>query len=285
MTTYDPQDQVDRMDRIMRHLDQKLYATHGSRADLYISDTQELDRDSCYAMLRYAEGLPCPTTAEVVDFIGRNFGGKIRPIMETCRNFSDHNSVLLMLAKHQPTRKLDDVKDMHTVVAGARYLDVEMRDTWDVAVMPDGTKFLRRCGDDDVLKMVADRRQRMQVSAGTAELTIARALGAGTSTADVGDIVRVYHQGNLYSDCEIKTAQANRLSVRIPNVGTVTLAREAVVEVQAISKDRASKMKNQLEDYYRKVFPDPKYAEQLTQKLTDEGHEPAMPSYWTKPSR
>lgn len=284
--TYDRNNEEaqDRFSRMMAQVDERLSEVAGERADLYISDVQPLDRDSCYVLLNYATGLPSPTTANVVDFVARQFGGKVRPVLETARDYSDHSAVLLMLAKYQPTRPIDDVAGMHTVVAGARYLDVEMKATWDVAVTPEGTKYLRRVSDDDVSRMVADRRQRMAV-AGVAELTVAKALGGGASRADVGDVVRCYWQGSIYSDCEVKSVQAqNRLSVKIPNVGTVTIAREAVCEVQAISKQRAGQIKSKNAEYYKKAFPDAGYATQLTKELIDEGQDSLPSSLYAPPS-
>ena len=125
----------------------------------------------------------------------------------------------------------------------------------------------------------------MQVSAGAAELTVAKALGSGSSTAAAGDVVRCYHQGSIFSDCEVKSVQAdNRLSVKIPNVGTFTVAREAIVEVQAISKGKAGQMKSKLAEYYKKALPDAGYAQDLTSKLIDEGSDALPNSYWAKPT-
>lgn len=281
--TYDRYDDPqDRFSRMMAAVDERLSETHGERADIYVADVQPLDKDSCYALLSYANGLPAPTTANVVDFVGRQFGGKVRPVLETARNFVDHNAVLIMLAKYQPSRPIEDTAGMHTIIAGARYLDVELKATWDVAVTPEGTKYLRRVSDDDVSSMVAERKQRMAV-AGVAELTVAKALGGGASSADTGDVVRCYWQGSVYSDCEIKSVQGgNRLSVKIPNVGTVTVAREAVIEVQAISKQKAGQMKSKLADYYRQAMPEKDYANQLTDQLLNEGADSLPPGHWSK---
>ncbi len=269
--------------RMLRLLDERMNEVSGARADLHISDCQPLDRESCYALINWAPGLPAPTTVEVVDFIGRTFDGKVRPVPETAKAFVDHQAILMMLAKYQPTRPINDVATMHTVVAGARYLDVEMRDTWDVAATPEGTKYLRRVTDDDVSKMVAERRSRMAV-AGMAQLTVAKALTGGVSAADAGDIVRCYFQGSVYSDCEVKSLQAgNRLSVKVPGVGTVTVAREAILEIQAISKSKANEIKKKNNEYYKKAFGDPKYAGDLTNELIDEGVDSAPPSNFAQP--
>lgn len=275
----------DRYSRMVAKIDAQLNETHGQRADLFISDVQSLDRDSCYALINYAEGLPAPTTANVIEFVGHQFNGSVRPVLETARNFADHNAVLVMLAKYQPTRKIDDVAEMHTIIAGARYLDVSMRDTWDVAVTPEGVKYLRRCNDDDVSKMVAERRQRMNVTAGVAELTVAKAVGSGVSTASEGDTVRLYWQGSIFSDCEVKSVHKdNRLSVKIPHVGSVTVDRHAIVEVQAISKGKAAELKSKLKSYWKDALPDAGYAKQLTDSLIDEGQDTAPESHWTMPS-
>lgn len=284
MNSYDYTPETeDRRNRMMAKLDEQLNEVYGGRADLFISDVQPLDKDSCFALINYAQGLQAPTTAQVVEFIGNQFGGKVRPVLETARSFVDHNSVLVMLAKYQPTRKIEEVSAMHTIIAGARYLDVEMKDTWDVATTPEGTKYLRRVNDDDVSKMVAERKQRMAV-AGVAELTVAKAVGSGVSTADTGDIVRCYYQGSVYADCEVKSVTGgNRLTVKIPNVGVVTVAREAIVEVQAISKGKAGKMKSKLSEYYKKALPDAKYAGQLTNELIDEGTDALPDTHWPQP--
>lgn len=275
----------DRLSRMMAKVDEQLNEAYGQRADLFISDVQALDSDSCYALINYAQGLPAPTTAAVIEFVGREFDGKVRPVLETARNFVDHNAVLVMLAKYRPTRKFDDVAEMHTIVAGARYLDVEMKQTWDVAVSPEGVKYLRRCNDDDVSKMVSERRQRMSATAGVAELTVARAVGSGVSTAGEGDIVRLYWEGSIYSDCEVKSVQKdNRLSVKIPKVGSVTVARESIVEIQAISKGKAADMKSKLKSYWGKALPDAGYAKDLTNELIDEGSDSAPESHWTMPA-
>ena len=274
------QDNEDRFSRMTAAIDERLNDVAGTRADVFISDVYPLDSEACYAMLSYAEGLPPITATDIVDFVGREFSGRAVPVLASARHFVDHNAVCLMIAKYTPTRPVADTAGMHTVVAGARYLDVEMKDTWDVATGPDGQKFLRRMADDDVVKMVAERKQNM-AHAGHATLSIANALGAGVIEASDGDTVRVYWQGSVYADCEVKGSLAgNKLSVKVPKVGTITIDRNAVVEVQAVSKKSASEMKNKLSQYYKKALPDAKYASELTKdmtldQVTDEG-----PSHW-----
>ena len=261
-------------------IDERLNDVAGSRADLFISDSLALDQDTVYAMLTYAAGLPAPTSSDIVEFVGREFEGRVTPVLATARHFVDHNSICVMLAKYAPSRPLQDSAAMHTVVAGARYLDVEMRDTWDVSTSPDGQKFLRRTSDDDVAKMVADRKIRM-ADAGTQYLTVANALGAGLTMADVGDIVRCYHAGSVYSDCEIKSVVAhNRLSVKIPHVGVMTIDRAQVVEVQCASKAKTGEMKKKLAEYFKKALPDAKYASELCKETTLDQTTNEGPSHW-----
>ncbi len=282
--SYENEDTQSRLNRMHSALDARLQEVSGERADLYISDVLPLDPSTCYAMINYGAGLPPVTTANLVDFIGRSFDGKVRPVLETAKHYPDHNAVAVMLATYQPTRPLSDCATMHAVVAGARYLDVEMRDTWDVAVNPEGVKFLRRTADDDVSKMVADRKQRI-AQAGVKQFALANALGAGVTMADTGDTIRCYWQGSVYSDCTVKNVlDAGRLTVQIPSVGNVTVAREAVVEIQASAKKNMGQMKSKLAEYYKKALPDKKYASELTKELVDEGKDDSMPSYWTKPS-
>jgi hypothetical protein len=276
---------AERNGSLFNAIERRMNEVTGRRADMYVSDVMALDRDACFALLSFAEMQAPPTTADVIDFVSREFGGKIRPVLETAALYPEHAAIKLMLARYAPTRPLDDTAEMVTVVAGARYLDVDMRDTWDVQAGPDGKKFLRRVSDDDVAEVVRARQARMGAPSTAGVLTVATALGAGVSTAETGDIVRCFFQGNMYPDCTVQKALAgNKLSVQIPHVGVVTVAREAV-EIQAISKQKAGQLKGKLSEYYQKAFPDKQYAKELTKDLADEGQDAMPPSFYAVPSK
>lgn len=81
------QEAADRFSRMMTKADARLNEVFGGRADLYISDVQPLDRDSCYALINYAQGLPSPTSESVIEFIGAKFKGSVRPVLETAKAF------------------------------------------------------------------------------------------------------------------------------------------------------------------------------------------------------
>lgn len=276
---------AERFSSLANAIETRLNEVSGKRADMYISDVMPLDRDTCFALVSYAETLTAPTTADVVEFVGREFGGKVRPVLETAQLYPAHAALKIMLARFAPTRPITDVAEMATVVAGARYLDVELRDTWDVQVGPEGQKFLKRVSDDDVAAMVKERQARLGAPSTAGTLTIAGALGAGVGIAEAGDIVRCFYQGSVYPDCTVKKTLAdNQLSVQIPNVGPVTVAREAV-EIQAISKQKAGQLKSKLSEYYQKAYPDKQYAKDLTKELADEGAEGVPPSFYAVPSK
>jgi hypothetical protein len=276
---------AERFSSLASAIETRMNEVSGKRADLYISDVMPLDRDACFALVSYAETLQAPTTADVVEFLGREFDGKVRPVLETAELFPDHAALKIMLARNAPTRPINDVAAMATVVAGARYLDVDLRDTWDVRVGQDGQKYLQRVSDDDVSAMVRDRQARLGAHSTAGVLTIAKALGAGVSTAEVGDTVRCFYQGYVYPDCTVEKVMADhKLSVKIPKIGPVTVAREAV-EIQAISKQKAGQLKSKLSEYYQKALPDKQYAKELTKELADEGQEGVPPSFYAVPSK
>ncbi len=269
---YSNQSVQERSSRMAVAIEAAFEAELGHRPDLFVSDVLSLDKDSAFVAISHSEACPTPTAEDVAAYVQSEFEDKLTPVMTTAKYNPDTCTVVVLVASNAETRPIEAVANMHTVLAGHRYLDTQMKDTWEVISSPDGQKYLRRVADDDVVSMLKDRRDRI-ASAGKFA-SIASMLSSGS--AKVGDMVRVYHRGEMYPDCTVKAANGDKLTVQIPNVGSTQVCKYAVV-MQALGGVHSAEIKKETSDYYKKAYPDAKYAKELTKELINDrkGIDPA----------
>lgn len=256
-----------RTSEMLASLRSKIDKTVGHRGDLHIEDSSKIDGDSVYAMIRYSPDFGVPSTEDLVAFVGAEFGGSIRPVLESAVRTQKDDTVLMILSRNMLTRPFEEAQEMVPVTAGAVYMDRALRDTWSVEHGSDGTPFLKRICDDDIGQIVADRRRRM-TTAGQKRMSISAALNNCVPHANEGDVVRVFWNGMPVSGCLVMAVGANDLTLQVPNCGQVAVAKSSVMKIEETSPKKLKEMKKQLEEYYKKAYGNPEYAEELTDETT-----------------
>lgn len=260
---------VDRHNRMLEKLSNKMNQAIGRRADLHVEDSQGIDANSCRVMVAYAQHLGPVTSEQLEEFVIREFQGQLVPNMATAKSFSDVGRVMVVLTRANVTRPMEDTAQMRTVVANAVYVDTTLGDTWEVMTEADGSRHLQRVAADDINAIVAERRKRMNVTASTKPLTITAALAnyGGTLNANVGDTVKVMYRGGIHADAVVAAVTDDSLTVKIPNIGTAIVSKPAVVEIQQVSAKAVAGMQKNLYEYFRQIYGD-EYARLLTEETT-----------------
>ena len=259
---------VERTGNMLDKLASKMHKTIGRRADMYIEDSESIDMNSCRVMVAYAKHIGPVDSEQLSEFVIREFNGKLVPNLATAQSFTDLGRVMVILTRAHVTRPMEDAQHMHSVAAGAVYIDKTLADTWEVATAEDGQPFLSRVATDDIANIVAVRRQRMS-TAGQQPMSISAAMQAYGGTFDVGpgDTVKVMYKDAPHSGCTVASVGDDNVTVKIPRIGTATVSKHAVFSVEQIDGKRLGQMKKELDDYYTQVYG-PEYAGELTKETT-----------------
>ncbi len=257
------------LDRVKARLDKSI----GYRADLHLAQMKPINDGACYAMVSFQPSIGEPTRDDIFKLVKATFGGKVLPVMESIKVATKRDALSIILSAHQVTRDITDARDMHTVVAGATYMDAPMRETWEVQTTAEGQQYLQRVSEDNIPQIVEERCRRM-ATAGLASqrTTLESILQSGAMKIEVQDVVACFHNGEIHKNCIVASVISGEtgdfVTVKIPQVGQITVEAESVTDVVHPGKDTTKDRLSDLNKYYRQALPDSQYADELTRETT-----------------
>jgi len=249
--------------RLLDRLEQKINASVGHRVDLQFADARRINRNTARFMLAYSDD-QAPTSDEITDFFSRKFNFKITPFLSTAKVYSGERCVTVVAQILSLTRDISDVKHrgMVPVIQGAVYLDVALKETWEVEDR-EGQKVLVRNVKDDIMALVQARKKSMLDSRSQQSF-------ASFSKADLlkylallekGDHVRVLVDDKVV-DAEVLAVTDAEVKVKTKG-GMKTIPRQSIVDVISKSAQHQDKMLKDAADYYTDAYGDPGYAQKL----------------------
>lgn len=250
---------------IASRLADKVSKNVGHRVDMSISDYYQLNSTSARFMLEYEN--KHPTSEEVTDFFIRKFGGKVTPDMSTAKVIQKESVIVVVANIVNYHRPVDDSKKMKTVIAGYQYFDEALQETWEVKDV-NGHKVLARKLRDDITSIVEARRKAMMNKSTNktfASLKATSALVRSISLVGVGDIVKAYHNGKQYDNCEVTKVGADTAELKT-SAGNLKVDKSQILEVVAKSEEAIVAEDEKLVEYFTKAYGDPEYAKKLVQK-------------------
>jgi hypothetical protein len=212
-------------------------------------------------LLAYNQSFGQPSSEDVRQYCLKEFGGKALPNLATAVVYPDKAAIAVVVEAHVPTRKFSERTTMATIVAGTRYIDTTMNETWDVKEK-NGTKFLAKVCDENLDQIIGARRARMAVKASTITLT-ACCNSAGLNMLDVGDLVKVMIDSRVMSGAEVEAMNGNLVTVVTREGETHEIPREAVLQVQQLSPAKQAAKARSEQEYFSRAYGDPEFAEQL----------------------
>ena len=253
--------------RMMESLEKKLSKSVGYRADLQMADARRISKSDAHFMLAYTGDIP--STDDIANFFIRTFSAKVTPHIGTAKVLRNEKVVTVVASLLNVSRTFADHGKMTPIVTGSIYLDVPLQEVWEVKER-DGEKVLIRKVKDDIMAMVQARRLAMQdqskshqtfASVATTTSSLLRLL----ALLEKGDVVRIFHEGRLIDGCEVMAIGQDEVKVKVGDK-SVTIPRQAVVEVTVQSKSRKDTEKKALEKYFEQAYGDPDYAKELVKK-------------------
>lgn len=250
--------------RVIANLTDKISKKVGHRVDLYLSDYNAITASSGHFLLSYNE--KAPTTEEISEFFIRHFNAKITANLATARVHKNKNAVSVVAELLQVTKPIEDAEKMTSVIASYSYLDATLDELWEVKEK-NGQKVLQRKIKDDISKIVSARRNLMMDTSTAGNLTFAHVAEASglsryLSIMEKGDTVRVYHDGQVQEGV-VSAASDDTIKVKVGSK-SISVARQAVLEIVSKSAKVDNAEKKQVEDYFADAYGSDKYAKSLT---------------------
>lgn len=255
------------LNRVHAKLQKKISKSVGHRVDLVLADTRKIDAENAHFMLEYNNNVP--NTDDISEFFVRQYNAKLIPDLTTARVHPEHKVVTVVASILNVTRDLSDSKKMTPVIAGCTYLDTSLNEIWEVREASNNEKVLARKVKDDIKGIVNARKNLMldpKSNKTFASVDVASSL-LNLSMIEEGDIVKAYSKGKLHEDLIVNQVDENELSVTTADMLSLSLPKEAVIEVK--KKNKASDKKNQkrVTDYFADAYGDKKYAKKLTKGM------------------
>jgi len=255
--------------KVVASLADKMSASIGHRADLEIGDVRKIDGKTAHFLLAFASDRP-PTSADLNEFFLKRYNAQVVPYAATAKVWLDHKVVTVVAGILNITREYEDIKrsKMVPVIAGYSYLDVPMQETYAVQERG-GKKVLVKKVKDDIMAIVSARKAAMQDATFSTPATktfahLAKASGLMRFLADPekGDMVRCMNDDKTF-DGEVLSSSDEEVKVKSSEGGSVTIPKQAVLEVLKKGSDsQADRLKAQ-EDYYSKAYGSPEYGKEL----------------------
>ena len=252
--------------RAFASLERKLEKNVGHRVDLQFNDARKINKTTAQFMISYTDDR-APTSNDLGEFFAKfskNANKPITPYMSTAKVYKSQKIVTVVGQILCQVREFADAKsrNMVPVIEGAVYLDVELKDTWEVDDR-EGNKVLVRKEKDDIMALVQARRNSMietnphQTFASTAKGDLMRYL----RILEKGDQVRVFLNDKIV-DAEVVAVSDGEVRVKHKS-GTETVPRTSIVDVTARNpKDNVEDQKENYE-YFKEAFGDEEYAKEL----------------------
>lgn len=229
----------------------------GYRSDLHLADWRELSTGAAQVLIGYDTRVGTPKREEINAFVVKKFDGELMADVKTAR---DHaiGGVSLVVKKTARTLPLSE-KDRMKKISATVFMDTTLNDSWEVKDR-DGKKVLVRMMQDDISSIISARRSRMAVSASVSFEKI----GKGELEFTEGDTVAFYSDGSEQTGVVMGFVGA-MTSVKTDN-GTIRVPTTSVYEVIEVNAMSDADRKQQIFDYYSKVYG-PDYAAQMVEGL------------------
>jgi len=247
------QRQVKVTSSIGERLAQKMSGKVGYRADLHLADYETINPKAARALIGYKASLGKPDSAEIEAFVLKVLGGKIVADLTNARNKADHHVVECVLKVPTRSRPIEDSNRMQTIVAGVRFMDVDLGDVWETESDDDGeSKRLVQVSRDNIDDILLARRRAMMSRAGSVTFaSIADEDGELDLAKD--DYVTAYLSGESKQGV-IASVGNDLVKIRLPNGKVVRAAKSAVLRVEAKASRHGSDHIQFLRDFYKEFM-------------------------------
>jgi len=252
-------------DRMAANLGMKISASVGYRADLQFADARKINKATAHFMLSYNG--ECPSSEDIAQFFIRQYNAKITPFLSTAKVYNSKRVITVVGQILNITRDVSDIgrREMKTVIQGSVYLDVPLKEIWEISER-NGQKVLVRKMKDDIMALVQARKDAMMDQSSQMGLSFANLAKANLmkflAVLEKGDKVRVL-LGDKPMDAEVLAVTDTDVKVKTAS-GVDTVSRQHVLDVLAKSPAKEEAVKDEAVKYYTEAYGDEEYAKQLT---------------------
>lgn len=248
-----------KLDRVVSKIANNYAAGH--RGDLSIADFQKVNSTTAKLLVEFDPRFGKPTGSDIEGYFTKHFSGEIKPVMASC--IIKPNTVSVMAKMEIDTKDLESVKSdkkgFTPIIANLVYLDNALGDTWEVRE-EGGKKVLAKQGTEDIMKIIAERKNRMFMEKSPktsfSALTMAHACLLPT------DVVRVFANEEL-KEMEITDMDEDNIIGKIDGVEAKIQPEMVMDLVKASTEVRAASEAAYLMQYYSEAYGSKEYAKEL----------------------
>jgi len=267
-------------DGIFAKYAQKTAERGSHRADLHFADFRVLDDATGAAeiLVSYREAAGEPTRDQIKKFIANRIGKGIRVFdssMQTHPGLSHRNErggVAVVISQAREFRPYADSRGMRCLVANSLFLDTEGA-TWDVEAQEGEARRLVRSESESLLDIL-EQRQAEIGGHDRAGVTFRKAFAiqknAGRATLSMGDVVKFYHAGKVYSGGVIEALEGDKCRISHPKFEEpITCEMSCVLSVDSEAAEGERKKQLERSEYFQRAygFP-PEKTNELTEMKT-----------------
>jgi len=233
------------------------------RYDLALADYKVLDKKTCRLVIAYSLSQPAIGKVEIVKFFN-TYLPELSPNCEASLINTKFGYVSVFASLKKEVKPLSEKNTMVSVIANLRYIDKDMGKFWEVSKDAQNNPVLQQVVDEDIEKIVKERKRRMSLTANVSHITMSL-VTAGVANVMAGDFVKFYYD-NSYLKGKVSSVDKllNKVTIQCPDrQAPLVLDINSVVKVLSKNpKFEEAKEKSEY-NYYKEVFG-PEYSDKLT---------------------
>jgi hypothetical protein len=245
--------------KLLANLQSKISNSMGYRPDLSLVDTRKINKTTAHFMIEYSNNPPNST--EVMAFFNKYFDAKISPFISTAKVYQHHKVITVVAQMFVPSRDFNDFKrgSFKPVIANALYLDVELREPWEVQTR-DGKKVLVKQNHEDISAIV-EARKMVMLNQSSQHKTFANVANIHRFIKFMkkGDVVKFFDvDTDRLVEGEVSAVNGPQLIVKADGK-SYNIQDSCVLEVvHAAKQELSDEMK-----YFEQAYGDKEYAKKL----------------------
>lgn len=247
--------------RFNARLSQRTASARSGRWDLRFADYEILSPREAKVMIAYTKEMGSPKRSEVDEWVMASFNGNVSLVLESLKDYRDHNVVTAFVRKLERKRPLKDAEKMLSVGKN-RFSDGDI--VWDVVTGENGERFLSRASKDDIRAIMDVRLHTERTASIHHRLRLSHLVTAGIHNLEPGDKVRFSYEGILQQG-DVSSIGKDNVTIKA-NGKSVTVDRLAVLDVYEQSPKSQAQHNKFLVDFFTEAYGDPGFAKKFVGK-------------------
>ena len=252
-------------ERLNKRLTQRVAATSTTagkldRFDLQLWDHKVLEPNEARILVGYSTDLGLPTRSDVSTFVMKNFGGRVRAILESVRSHNERPLITAHVIQIPMVIPVDQSRHMIRI-AGDAFMD-ENEAVWNVRKSEKGERFLMRSSKEDIDQLLTNFEKTTKTAAVHHRPTLSEVDANYSIDPEVGDRVAVSHEGSVLHGT-IQSMYPNGTLKIAANGKEIKLEKSKILEVKQVPTLTEEQDKKKMFDFFAEAYGDKGFAQKF----------------------